>query len=98
MGERIAHNLVSRNILDYLELSDEFTLAEIHVSNAKFYNQSLLALNFRQRFGLTVVAIRRNDGKVIVSPAADEFVRENDHLLVIGETHDVEMLDEKMNQ
>ncbi|MDH6363610.1 trk system potassium uptake protein TrkA [Enterococcus sp. PF1-24] len=98
MGERIAHKLVSKNILDYLELSDDFTLAEVSVSNGKFYDRSLLELNFRQRFSLTVVAIRRSNGEVVVSPDANEFVQKDDHLLVIGEINDVELLDEKMNQ
>lgn len=94
----IAHNLVSKNILDYLELSDKYSLAEIRVSNPKFFNKTLAELNFRQRFDLTVVAIRRVDQTVIASPAADEYVRENDNLLVIGETGDVDILDDKMNQ
>ena len=98
MGIRIAHNLVSKNILDYLELSDKYSLAEIRVSNPKFFNKTLSELNFRQRFDLTVVAIRRVDQTVIASPAADEYVRENDNLLVIGETGDVDILDDKMNQ
>lgn len=98
MGERIAHQLLSRNILDYLELSDKFTLAEIRVENAKFYDHSLANLNFRQRYGLTVVAIRRSGGEIVISPAADEIVRHKDNLLVIGETNDVEILDEKMSQ
>ncbi|MPN63412.1 Ktr system potassium uptake protein A [bioreactor metagenome] len=98
MGVRIAHNLVSKNILDYLELTDAYSLAEIRVANPKFFNKTLGELNFRQRFDLTVVAIRRVDRTVVVSPAADEFVRQNDNLLVIGETEDVEMLDDKMNQ
>ncbi|WP_122645217.1 potassium channel family protein [Enterococcus mediterraneensis] len=97
MGIRIAHNLVSKNILDYVELSDDYSLAEIRVSNPKFFNKTLLELNFRQRFGLTVVGIRRVGGKVVVSPTADEIVQENDNLLVIGETSDVDILDEKMN-
>ena len=98
MGIRIAHNLVSKNILDYLELSDKYSLAEIRVSNPRFFNKTLSELNFRQRFDLTVVAIRRVDQTVIASPAADEYVRENDNLLVIGETGDVDILDDKMNQ
>ncbi|WP_065772812.1 potassium channel family protein [Enterococcus faecium] len=98
MGIRIAHNLVSKNILDYLELSDKYSLAEIRVSNPKFFNKTLSELNFRQRFDLTVVAIRRVDQTVIALPAADEYVRENDNLLVIGETGDVDILDDKMNQ
>lgn len=98
MGIRIAHKLVSRNILDYIELSSEFSLAEVRVSNPKFYNKTLAELNFRQRFSLTVVAIRRSKTEVIASPAAEEMVRENDNLLVIGETDDVDLLDEKMNE
>lgn len=97
MGVRIAHNLVSRNILDFIELSDEFSLAEIKVSNPKFFNKSLIEVNFRQRFGLTVVAIRRADGQVVVSPPANETVCENDNLLVIGSTVNVDNLDEKLN-
>lgn len=97
MGVRIAHNLVSKNILDYVELSDDYSLAELRVSNAKFFGKSLGELNFRQRFGLTVVGIRRNDGQVVVSPTADQIVEKNDNLLVIGETDDVDILDEKMN-
>lgn len=83
--------------MDYVELSDDYSLAEIRVSNPKFFNKTLLELNFRQRFGLTVVGIRRVGGKVVVSPTADEIVKENDNLLVIGETGDVDILDDKMN-
>lgn len=97
MGIRIAHKMVSKNILDYIELSNEFSLAEIRVTNPKFYGKTLGELNFRQRFGLTVVAIRRSKTEVIASPAAEEIVREDDNLLVIGETDDVDLLDEKMN-
>ena len=98
MGVRIAHNLVSKNILEFIELSDEFSLAEIRVTNPKFFNKTLIDLNFRQKYGLTVVAIRRGTGKVVVSPDASEVVREYDNLLVIGTADDVDMLDEKINK
>lgn len=97
MGQRIAHNLVSKNILDYLELSDEFSLAEINVTNRKFYGKTLDELDFRQRFGLNIVAIRRYKQDPIVAPAADEVVQKDDHLVVIGRDEDVDYLDEKMN-
>ncbi|MGX7058335.1 potassium channel family protein [Vagococcus humatus] len=96
MGIRIAHNLVSKNILDYLELSDEYTLAEVKVTNSKFIGKTLLELNFRQRFGLNIVAIRRGPRNLIISPSAEEMVIENDTLLVIGATEDVDRLDDKM--
>ena len=98
MGIRIAHNLVSKNILEFIELSDEFTLAEIRVTNPRFFNKTLIDLNFRQKFGLTIVAIRRGNGKVVVSPDASEVIKEFDNLLVIGASEDVDMLDDKINK
>lgn len=97
MGQRLAHNLVSKNILDYLELSDEFSLAEINVTNRKFYGKTLNELDFRRRFGLNVVAIRRDKQDPIVTPEAEEVVQKDDHLVVIGRDEDVDYLDEKMN-
>ena len=44
-----------------------------------------------------MVAIRRSKTEGIASPDASEIVRENDNLLVIGDTADVDLLDEKMN-
>ena len=96
MGIKVAHNLVSKNILDYLELSDEYSLAEVKVTNPKFFDKNLIDLNFRQKFGLNIVGIRRN-GKLIISPLAEELVLKNDCLLLIGADEDVERLDEKMS-
>jgi trk system potassium uptake protein TrkA len=97
MGIRLAHNLVLSNIIDYIELSDDFSLVEVHVSNHKFFGKTLNQLDFRKRFGLNVVAIKKAAGNVVVSPEATELVEERDILVVIGSTRDVEILNDKMN-
>lgn len=97
MGVRIAHNLVSSNMLEYLELSSDYTLAEIKVTNKKFFHRTLVEINFRVRFGVNIVGIRRADQTLIVSPLADEKILENDCIIVVGATEDVEGLDQKMN-
>ncbi|MBH0227105.1 potassium transporter Trk, partial [Enterococcus lactis] len=71
-GKRIAHNLVSKKILDYLELSDKNSLAEIRESNPRKFNKTLTELKLRQRFDITEVANRRVDQTLIATPAADE--------------------------
>ncbi|MGX7199945.1 potassium channel family protein [Enterococcus nangangensis] len=96
MGVRLAHNLISKNIMDYLELSQEYSIAEIQVSNAKFVNHTLNELNFRQRFNLNVIGIRRR-GKLIIAPGAEELVENNDALLVIGEINDIDALDQQIS-
>lgn len=97
MGVRIAHHLISKNIMDYLELSDQYSIAEVNVANPKFFNHSLSDLNFRQRFSLNVIGIRRKND-LIISPGPNEIVQENDNLLVVGETNDVDALDDQMSK
>lgn len=98
MGIRLGHKLTSNNMLDFIELSESFSLAEVIVTNKKFYNRTIEEINFRRLFNLTIVAIRRGKNELIVSPPADQLVLENDILLVVGHNDDVDYLDEKMNK
>ncbi|MFJ5672845.1 potassium channel family protein [Bacillus safensis] len=87
MGRRIAHKIISNNVLDYLELSDEYSLIEI-VANSKLAGHSLLDLDIRARYGINIVAIKRGK-EVIVSPLADEMIQKEDILIVIGAVADI---------
>jgi trk system potassium uptake protein len=48
MGERIAYNIISNNVLDYLELSDKHSIVEI-VASERLDGHSLLELDIRAR-------------------------------------------------
>ncbi|MGY3749165.1 potassium channel family protein [Vagococcus acidifermentans] len=96
MGIRLAHKLTSKNILDFIELSEDYTLAEVVMTNRAFFDRTIGEINFRQNFNLTIVAIRRGKKKLIVSPAADERILEDDVLLVVGTNEDVELFDNSM--
>ncbi|MBO0444645.1 potassium channel family protein [Vagococcus fluvialis] len=96
MGIRLGHKLTSNNMLDFIELSENYSLAEVIVTNKKFYNRTIEEINFRQHFNLTIVAIRRGKNELIVSPPADQLILENDILLVVGKNDDVDYLDDKM--
>lgn len=61
MGRRIAHRLVSSSVLDYLELSDEHSIVEIYATE-KLAEQSLLDLDIRAEYGVSVIAIKRGGG------------------------------------
>ncbi|AOZ87447.1 potassium transporter Trk [Bacillus xiamenensis] len=87
MGRRIAHKIISNNVLDYLELSDEYSLIEI-VANSRLAGHSLLDLDIRARYGINIVAIKRGK-EVIVSPLADEMIQKEDILIVIGSVADI---------
>ncbi|EUJ40657.1 potassium channel family protein [Brochothrix campestris] len=95
MGRRIAHYIASRNVIDYLELSHEYSLVELSVQNTRFKERSLIELKVRSEYGLNVVAIRRA-GVMMVNPAPTELIKVNDTLMVIGADTDIERLKEKL--
>lgn len=87
MGRRIAHNIISNNILDYLELSDDHSIVEVKAGR-KMIGKSLIDLDIRANFGCNVVAIK--SGKMInVSPSADQPIEADDILIVIGADEDL---------
>ncbi|MGG4000224.1 potassium channel family protein [Anoxybacillus kestanbolensis] len=88
MGERIANNMISNNVLDYLELSDRHSIVEI-VANERLHGHSLLELDIRAKYGINIVAIKRNND-IIVSPLASEVIYEGDILIVIGADQDID--------
>ncbi|MEG0133759.1 MAG: TrkA family potassium uptake protein [Clostridium sp.] len=87
MGIRVAHNLCSSSILDYIELSPDFSIAEI-VTPKEWEGSSLKDLDLRGRYGINVVAIKR-DNDIDVSPSADEIIKGGDIIVAIGGTSEL---------
>lgn len=87
MGIRIAKNLVSDNILDYIELAPDYSIMEV-VALAEWLGKSLKEINMRSTFGINVMAIKHGlDINIAVGP--DDLVKEGDVLVVIGHNEDL---------
>jgi trk system potassium uptake protein TrkA len=84
MGVRVANNLVATNVLDFIELSPEYSIVEI-IAPEEMFGKSLSELNLRAKFGVNVMAIRTADKHINVSPAATDRIHEGDLLIVVGE-------------
>ena len=82
---RLARSLSSPNVLDYIELSDEYGIVEVPAPKS-WSGKNLKELNVRAKLGLNILAIRR-DGKINVSPAADFAIADGDILVVLGDSH-----------
>lgn len=87
MGIRIANNMLSHNVLDYLELSDEHSIMEIK-ANSVIAGKSLIDLDIRAKYGVNIVGIKRGDD-IMISPAATEQIELGDILLMIGADVDI---------
>lgn len=93
MGIRIANHMISNNILDYLELSEEHSIMEIK-ANEMLAGHSILDLDIRARYGINIVAIKRGED-VVVSPLAEERIEEGDILIIIGSDADILRFEKK---
>ncbi|MBM7540431.1 NAD-binding protein [Amphibacillus cookii] len=96
MGRKIAHSIISNNILDHLELSDDHSIVEIKASN-KLVGRTLVDLDIRANYGCNVVAIKSGETKEInVSPMATETISQNDTLVIIGADRDISRFEKQL--
>lgn len=83
MGIRLAHNLVTSNVMDYIELSPKISIFEI-IASAQFVNKTLGELDLRAVYGINVIAIKKNEDDVFIAPGANTVIEEHDVLVIVG--------------
>jgi len=82
MGMRLAYSLATPNILDVIEFSDDYSIVESYAKD-EWDNKSLKELKISSTYGLTVIAIKRED-KINISPEPDFVINKGDLLVVLG--------------
>ena len=97
MAMRVAHSLVVANVLDYIELSRDFSIIEMPAP-ADFAGKSLKELQLRNKYGLTLIAIKRKPeggGAEVtnVAPTAEDVIRDGDVLALLGSNERLAQLD-----
>lgn len=94
-GERLARVISGSNLLEFIEFSNEFSLAEVRVHKA-WVGQDLMDLDFRNKYNLNVVAYERS-GQTIVNPGPHTKIEKNDLMVIIGKSDDVEKISSEEN-
>lgn len=82
-AQRLARTLNSHNVLDYIELSEDFGILDVPAP-AGWVGKTLRELNVRAKLGVNIIAVE-NGGKTNVSPSADYAVCAGDTLVVLGD-------------
>lgn len=91
MARRVAYNLASTSVMDYIELSPRFSIVEISAPKA-FQDQTLAESNIRAKYGINVVAIKRDDN-LIISPLPSEKIQKDDIVVVVGSNEGINGLE-----
>ena len=80
---RLARNLSSHNVLDYIELSEDYGILEIPAPKS-WIGKSLKELNIRAKLGVNIIAVE-SGGVTNVSPPADFLIGVGDVMVVLGD-------------
>ena len=93
MGKKLAQRLVSDNVLDYIELSPDYSIAEIETPKA-WMGKTLAEIGVRAKYSVSVIAMRRLDDrkKLLLSPGADNRLEAGQILVVLGENKKIREL------
>ncbi|UTR15262.1 TrkA family potassium uptake protein [Salipaludibacillus sp. LMS25] len=92
MGNRIAQFLTSEKVIDYIDLSADYSIVEI-LGTPKINGKTLIELDIRARFGCTILAIKQN-GKVNITPEPDIPLNAGDVFTMIGSKQDLRRFQE----
>jgi trk system potassium uptake protein TrkA len=92
MGLRVAHQLVSPNILEHIELSPDYSIVEMQVSS-EMAGKSLRELEIRAKYNCNVLAVKR-DGQMNITPRADEPLLLTDVLVIVGRNDQLTRLEQ----
>ncbi len=93
MGERVARQLISPNMLDYIDFAPGYSIIEI-IAPSQMVGKTLQEINFRREYNANVMAIRR--GKNLnLAPGGQDKVLEGDTLIIMGHNDELEDLKEE---
>lgn len=87
-GRRLAEELSAPAILERVSLGPKHSIAELMVPSDMVY-QSLAQVDLRNKYGVTVLLVKRND-ELDISPPADFIFQPGDLLVVMGSNERVE--------
>jgi len=94
MGVRVAHNLTSPGLLDYIELDNNITVISIHVPK-DWVGKGLKDLDVRQKYNINVAAIKRGEN-MMVNPRPDLLLSGDDTLIILGDNESVKKITDSL--
>ncbi len=98
-GVQIAQTALRPAVVDFMALATsadnlELAMEEITVvADSRLANQSILSANLRQRYGVIVVGIQRQDLRMEFNPEPDTGIRAGDKLVVLGRPDSLKQLE-----
>jgi len=90
MANKVARSIISPNVLEYLPISEDYTICELAPPTA-FIGKTLAELDLRKRYQLQVIAIRDVLSESLqLVPRASSVIKDSDVLVIVGREEDIQ--------
>ncbi len=90
MAIRVARNMSSPNILEFIPLAEEYSLSETEPPK-HFLGKTLIELDLRKKYHLTIIAIKDVlTDQFIPAPPPTYMIKDSDVLIILGKTDDID--------
>ncbi len=99
-GQRLAHALVRPHVVEFLDFTNnpvgsKVTMEQVRVApGAEFDSKMLRDMHLRRDLGVILLAVRKEDGRMLFNPPLETKVCAGDHLIVIGEQPNLHRLEQ----
>lgn len=87
-ADRLALKILNPNMIDIIPLTLDYRIVDISAPET-FFGQSLENLNFRKKYRLLVIAIKKPNQDLIFLPGPEYIIHPEDVLMVIGRKEDI---------
>jgi len=88
-GRNLAHALNNREILEYIQLSDAYSIVKTGVPGS-WVDKSVAGLDIRRQHKVTIVAVQGQDGSLQTAPLPEYVFRSGDLIFSLGRNEDNE--------
>lgn len=94
MALRLAKQLSTPNLLDYLPVVEDVSTYEI-VATKSFLGKTIKELDLRNRYSVLIIAIKKKDSEIFhYIPPSDFKIEKEDLMVVMGKNKDLEKVKE----
>lgn len=93
MGKRLANNLIAGNLIDYIQLSRDYSIMEMSILE-EWHNYTISELDIRAKYEINIIAVE-SGGEINVTPGPDYVLKEGDLLVVVGKNKSIQELEAK---
>lgn len=98
-GHRLAQSLLRPHVVQFLDLTTkdvgmDVSIEQVRVSEtSKVVSKTIKDMQLSREWGVIVMAIRTNDGRMLFNPPADTAVYGGDFLIVMGQMQNLRALE-----